>query len=92
MAEYLTPGYENITIKDQRNIFAMRNRMVAIKENFKNGKQAEKCPCGLLENMKHIYTCTFLNKEHKIDIKYEEIFKENVQKQLKVSKIFFSKI
>ena len=91
MAEYLTPGYENVTIKDQRNIFAMRNRMVAMKENFKNGKQAEKCACGLLENMKHVYTCTFLNKEHKTDIKYEEIFKENVQKQLKVSKIFFQK-
>ena len=65
--------------------------MVAIKENLKNGKQAEKCACGLLENMNHVYTCTFLNKEHKIDIKYEEIFKENVQKQLKVSKIFFQK-
>ena len=91
MAEYLTPGYENVTIKDQRNIFAMRNRMVEIKENFRKGKQAEKCACGLLESMKHIYTCTFYNKEHKIEIEYEEIFKENVQKQLKVSKIFYQK-
>ena len=91
MAEYLTPGYENVTIKDQRNIFAMRNRMVAIKDNFRKGKQVEKCACGLLENMKHIYTCTFLNKKHNIEIEYEEIFEENVKNQLKVSKIFFQK-
>ena len=43
----------------------------------------------LLQNRKDIYTCTFLNKEHNIEMEYEEIFKENVKNQLRVSKIFF---
>ena len=37
--EYLLPGYENIAIEEQRNIFAIRNRMVEViifKKNKKN--------------------------------------------------------
>ena len=30
MAEYLLPNYQNITIDEQRSIFALRNRMVII--------------------------------------------------------------
>jgi len=41
MADYLSTGYENLTITDQRNIFAIRNRMVEIPANFKNKKNLE---------------------------------------------------
>ena len=92
MADYLSPGYENITINDQRNIFAMRNRMVDIPTNFKKEKSLEKCACGDTENMKHIYTCILLNKGRKIEIEYEEIFQNDISKQLKISKIFFQNL
>ena len=41
--------------------------------------------------MKHIYTCKLWNqeKEEKIEIEFEEIFKDNILKQLKISKTFF---
>jgi len=34
MAEYLHPGYENISINEQRSIFSIRNRMIEIPANF----------------------------------------------------------
>ena len=89
MAEYLTPGHENLTISEQRNIFAIRNRMVDIPVNFTKEQNSEKCTCGCLENMKHIYECKLWNQEENIEIEYEEIFNENILKQLKVSKIFY---
>ena len=92
MADYLSPGYGNITINDQRNIFAIRNRMVVIPANFKNDKSLEKCACGEPENMKHIYTCKLWNKGRELEIEYEEIFENDVSKQLKISKIFFQNL
>ena len=92
MAEYLTPGCEKLTILDQRNIFAIRNRMVDIPVNFKKDQKLEKCACGAPENMKHIYTCHIWNQEHNIDVEFEEIFKENILKQLEVSSIFFQNL
>ena len=89
MAEYLTPGCEKLTIIEQRNIFAIRNRMVDIPANFSKDQELEKCACGALENMKHIYKCHIWNQEHNIDIEFEEIFNENILKQSKVSNIFF---
>ena len=91
MADYLSPGYENITINDQRNIFAIRNRMVVIPANFKTDK-SENCACGALENMMHIYTCKLWNKERNIEIEYEEIFQNDISKQLEISKIFFQNL
>ena len=89
MAEYLTPGCEKLTIIEQRNIFSIRNRMVDIPHNFTKDQILEKCACGALENMKHIYTCHIWNQEHNTEIEFEEIFNDNILKQLKVSNIFF---
>ena len=50
MAEYLLPNFQNITIDEQRSIFALRNRIVFIPLNFPNGKKEETmCPCGQVE-------------------------------------------
>ena len=32
IAEYLSPNYENLSIEDQRYIFAIRNRMIRIED------------------------------------------------------------
>ena len=36
MAEYLLPNSEILTISEQRKIFAIRNRMILIENNFPN--------------------------------------------------------
>ena len=76
MAEYLQPNEEEISISDQRNIFAIRNRMVEIPNNFKRNKEEHKCVCGENETTKHIYNCEQLNSDDKYkNIQFEEIFK-----------------
>ena len=44
MADYLMPNEENLTISDKRYIFAIRNRMIQIPNNFptKNKKTRKK--------------------------------------------------
>ena len=55
MAEYLMPGYQNITLDEQRSIFSLRNRMVNIPSNFPKGEnEVTMCPCGKTETMSHI--------------------------------------
>ena len=90
MAEYLLPNYQNITIDDQRSIFALRNRMVFIPSNFPNDKKDKAmCPCGETENMNHIYSCKLWSKENMMNNpQYEMIFSDNISEQVKVNKIF----
>ena len=56
MAEYLLPNSEILTISEQRNIFAIRNRMILIENNFPNKFSKDPCKCGQEENQEHIYT------------------------------------
>ena len=89
MADYLQPGYENITIDEQRNIFQIRNRMIDLPSNFPSGKKIEKCHCEQELNMKHLYICEFWCTEENEKISpFENIFKENIPEQIKVSKQF----
>ena len=91
MADYLLPNYQNISLEEQRSIFAMRNRMVTIPSNFPRGKEEheEICPCGQIENMKHIYLCKLWTTEIVTEKpKYENIFSDNVSEQVKVNKYF----
>ena len=87
MAEYLLPQNENLSIEEQQYIFSIRNRMIPIESNFSVIGKERPCLCGEVKTMKHIYTCKKLNEEE-IIIKYEEIFKENVQNQKIILKRF----
>ena len=90
MSEYLLPNEEIKCIDDQRNIFAIRNRMVEIPANFSRNKSIKTCECGTIETMEHIYICENWNKNSKHEkIPYQAVFSNNVSKQLKVSKQFF---
>ena len=63
--------------------------MVIIPSNFPNGKEIEKCHCGQIEDMKHIYQCNLWNKENEMTKpKYEQIFSDNISEQVKVNKNF----
>ena len=87
MADYLMPNNVKITIEQQRNIFAIRNRMVMIPSNFSSNQNKEYCPCGIIEDMKHVYDCEFWNHEQKCkETPFEVIFNDNIEDQIKVSK------
>ena len=57
MAEYLLPN-EEFSISEKRRIFSIRNRMVNIENSFRGKKIRKTCPCGQIEDMKHIYIAT----------------------------------
>ena len=61
--------------------------MVNIENNFRGKKIRKTCPCGQIEDMKHIYTCTVYNIENE-KIEYEKIYGEDVRKIRKVFGIF----
>merc|ERR1711954_308067 len=87
MAEYLLPNTEKLSISAQRYIFAIRNRMVQIENNFPNKMSKKLCFCGYEENQEHIYSCKFLNEKKEI-IEYNRIFEENLNAQKKVYERF----
>ena len=87
MAEYLMPNSENISIEDRRNIFEIRNRMLPINENFPKNDGENRCCCQQIEDTKHIYTCKIWNQESEQNC-FEEIYKENMPKLVKVYKRF----
>ena len=89
MADYLLPSNQSISLDEQRSIFAIRNRMVIIPSNFPNGKEVEICPCGQIEEMKHIYQYKLWRKDKEMNKpKYEQIFSDNISEQVKVNKNF----
>ena len=83
MAEYLSPSNNKLTIDEKRKLFEIRNKMVNIPANFPKYKTAEKCMCGENENMEHLYTCKYLNKE-KSEISYQQIYTTNMNNQIAI--------
>ena len=83
MAEYLSPTYEQLSLNDQRYIFAIRNRMIELEHNFRKKLPEEECICGERITQQHIYSCQ--NYDNNIEyFPYERIFEESVivQKQI----------
>ena len=76
MSEYLLPYHSKLNIEEKREIFALRNRMTNIPFNF--GNKEEKCVCGTLETMFHIYSCEYLNQK-KFRIDYDRIYDGNIE-------------
>ena len=85
MSEYLLPFNSTLNIEEKRKLFEVRNRMTRIPYNF--GNKEEKCICGALETMQHIYCCEYLNQE-KPEISYESIYNGNLKTQMEIFKRF----
>ena len=86
MADYLLPC-SGLLIDDQRKIFSLRNRMVKIVNNFSSTKQA--CPCGEIDSLQHLYICNLFSENENEEVTpFEEIFGNNILKQVKVLKRF----
>ena len=77
-----------LNIEEKMRIFSIRNRMINIPSNFvSREKNNNKCICEEKENMEHIYECKYLN-EKRAEIKFEEIFENDLKKQKKIMKRF----
>ena len=62
--------------------------MVNISNNFLTKQTLEdKCVCGELDNMLHIYSCEKLNKDELI-VSYEQIYTGTLTQQIKVFERF----
>ena len=75
MSEYLLPFNSKLNIEEKRN------RMIGIPFNF--GKKEEKCICGKIENISHIYECKSLN-EQETKLPYNEIYNGNLNNQIEI--------
>ena len=81
MSTYLLPINSKLTIEEKRKMFSIRNRMIRIAHNF--GGKDEKCVCGAIETMSHIYYCESLN-EKKPNIIYNELYNGNLNNQIQI--------
>ena len=86
MSDYLLPTNKNLTIDQKRRLFAIKNKMIDIPSNF-SSKIENRCQCGEIENMEHIYICEILNKERRI-LPYEKIYNGNLSEQIDIFQIF----
>ena len=84
MAEYLLPYNDKLNIEEKQRMYATRNRMVDIPQNF--GRK-ENCTCGNEETMSHIYSCEYLNIEE-TELEYEKIFNGNITEQISIFRRF----
>ena len=87
MADYLMPTSSGLTVKEQRNIFSVRNRMIYLPENFPLKQKTTHCACRDVGDMRHVYICTYWNIE-KEEIEYDRIFTDNVSQIVKAYKRF----
>ena len=83
IAEYLQPYNKQMNIEQQREMFAIRNKMVNIPANF-SSKSEIKYICGEKEEMSHIYECITLSDKQQKLIPYTKIYNGNLTEQVYV--------
>ena len=84
MSEYLLPYNDKMKIEEKHRLFALKNRMVDIPDNF--GKK-EVCHCGENEDMSHIYSCKYLNEEENV-LQYQKLYTGKLSEQIEIFRIF----
>ena len=84
------PHNDKMSIEEKRNLFAIRNRMIRIGNNFGNIEICE--ICNTEEDMKHIYDddCNQNKEENKLS--YEEIYTGNLYQQIDIFRIFMKNL
>ena len=87
MADYLLPFNNNLSIEEKCELFAIKNRMINIPNNF-SSKSEYRCECGDIETMSHIYECQQYNEEKEPTIPYEKNFTGNLNEEIQVYKRF----
>ena len=87
MQEYLLPLNNDLTTEQKCELFAIKNRMINIPDNFSSNSEY-KCVCGKIENMKQIYQCEQFNEQIEPKLPYEKIFNGKLKEQIEVYRKF----
>ena len=87
MADYLLPFNNCLTIDEKCELFAVKNRMIDIPNNF-SSKSEHKCECGEIETMSHIYKCELYNEGKQQVLPYEKIFCGSLNEEIEVYRKF----
>ena len=87
LADYLQP-INPMPIEKKQKLFAVRNRMVQIPNNFPKSENKAKFFCGEIEDMSHIYNCKIFNEEMNLSEKYENIYNGTIIQQTEILKKF----
>ena len=90
MQKYLKPN-KIATLEESQEIFKMRSKVTDVKGNFKGKYDSIECNfCNEEELQNHIMECKIINENEKYEkfLKYEDIFEQNVQKQVKIVRKF----
>ena len=88
---YLLPG--KISLHQARQIFMLRCRMLETKDNYANKFSNDLCPVcdnGVTkDSQQHLMLCQSILSQRivKSNVKYEDLFASDVQKQLEISSI-----
>ena len=83
MSEYLQPN-SPLTINQKQRMFALKNRMIEISENFPGKNMGSERHYGSEDSILHIYNCDLLNQGSPSNIKYENIFNGDIKDQVNV--------
>ena len=97
MQQYLKPINVKISIEEAQEMFKMRCRVADVKMNFKGKYENLDCDICNEENETqiHLIECKEINKnerEYEKPPEYEELFKTNIQNQLKLVRKFLKNI
>ena len=85
MEEYFMPHNDKLSIQEKQSLFAVRNRMINIGNNF--GKMEICKKCNMNEDMEHIYVCKYLNEQQN-KIPFGKIYTGNLNQQNQILRIF----
>ena len=88
MAQYLLPYNASLTIEQKCELFAVKNRMTQIPNNFPKSKEKNKCWCGEIEDMNHIYNCELYTNNKTQSISYNKIHNGKLEEQIEIFTIF----
>ena len=96
--DYLKPG-SGLSQDDVKQIYSLRTRNVLVKTNFPGMFKDLKCVsefCSEEESSSHIFNCKYLEDKNekclmKDKINFEDIYSNDIKKQLAVKNIFMKK-
>ena len=96
--EYLKPG-SGLSQDDMKQIYLLRTQNILVKSNFPGMFKDVKCVsefCSEEESARHIFYCKHLEDENAKclmtrNIKFDDIFSNNIKSQLTVKNIFMKK-
>ena len=95
---YLKPG-TGLSQDDIKQIYLLRTQNIMVKTNFPGMFQNDKCvsnQCSEKDSSRHVFYCKYLNDTNEKclinkNIKYEDIYSNDIQMQVTVKNIFMKK-